>query len=122
MKTSNYYELLIKKESKYYLVFSVFAILIPVLSLVVSWMPEGETAASWFQRSGSAMVIFSLLAETRAINLYNILNPSGFVEVGFDDAKEKYNKHHVAFHTSSFILIAIGTFIWGYGDILVNNI
>lgn len=89
----------------------------PILALLIPWQPAGETLSSWFQRSGSAMVVFALLAEAKAIDIYNTLNPGGFVEKGFNEAKAAYANHPAKFSFSSFVLIALGTLIWGYGDI-----
>lgn len=111
----NFYITQLKKESKYFYTFTALAICTPIVLFFLPWIPEGETAGSWFQISGSAMVVFALLAEARAVNVYNILNPSDFVDMGFDKAREQFGKHPVKFNFSSFILIVLGTFIWGYG-------
>ncbi|MDC9724326.1 MAG: hypothetical protein PSN44_00185 [Gammaproteobacteria bacterium] len=118
MVQKNIYIPLLRKESTYFYIFTALAVLVPFAAVFIPWMPEHETIATWFQRSGSAIVVFALLAESRAINVYNILNPVGFPETDFDNARKQYNKHPAMFQISSFILIAIGTLIWGYGDIL----
>ncbi|RYV01532.1 hypothetical protein SOPP22_14205 [Shewanella sp. OPT22] len=122
MNTDNNYINDIKKHSKLFYVFTVLSILMPILAITIPWIPQDETLATWFQRSGSAMIVFALLAEAKAIEVHNILNPSGFVGLGFDDAQSKYYKHPAMFNLSSFTLIALGTLIWGYGDIPLKNV
>ena len=63
------------------------------------------------------MAVFGLLAEARAVNCFFILNPSGFASTGIVEAGEKYGKYPKRLNLISFLIIAIGTFIWGYGDI-----
>ena len=121
MKNKNIYNSLIQHEVKYFILFSILAILTPVLSIIIPWVPENETAHTWFQRSGSAMVVFGLLAESRAVNCFFILNPSGFAECGINEANEKFKKYPKSLNIISFIFIAFGTLIWGYGDIPFKN-
>ncbi len=101
---------------------AVLAVLAPIAFLLVPWLPPGETLKTWFPRSGALMVVFSLLAESRAISTYNILNPSGIVEVTFKDAKEKYGSRPAVLNSTAFVLIALGTFIWGFGDLFVPRL
>ena len=106
-----------KHEIGYFIIFSLLSVLVPILSFLIPWIPEGETTGSWFQRSGAAMVVFALLAEARAVNCFFILNPSGLAECGISEADEKYSKYPKLLNIISFSLIAFGTLIWGYGDV-----
>jgi hypothetical protein len=117
----NIYEIALKKEFKYYAIFSALALITPLIALFIPYMPENETLFTWFQRSGSAIVVFGLLAEARAVNCFFILNPAGFGDIGINEARAKYLKYPAALNISSFSIIALGTLIWGYGDILVKN-
>ena len=121
MTNQNIYEIALKKEFKYYCVFSVLAFLTPLAALFIPWIPKDETLFTWFQRSGSAMVVFGLLAEARAVNCFFILNPSGLGEVSLIEVREKYLKYPSALNIVSFVIIALGTLIWGYGDIWVKS-
>jgi hypothetical protein len=115
----NLYIQAIKKEVNYFTIFSVFALLTPLLSyfLALCWLPTGDSIGTWFQRSGSVMAVFGLLAEARAVNCFFILNPSGFGSTSIVEASEKYCKYPKRLNLVSFFIIAMGTFIWGYGDI-----
>ena len=112
----------LKKETGLFRLFSGLAVLSPLIALIVPWMPEEETLCSWFQRSGSIMVVFALLAETTALRFQKALFPkSAFSNKEVEAARKTYWKHPAIMNSSAFLLIAIGTFIWGYGDILVKN-
>jgi hypothetical protein len=121
MTEVNIYEIALKKEFKYYAIFSALALITPLIALFIPYMPENETLFTWFQRSGSAIVVFGLLAEARAVNCFFILNPVGFGDIRINEARAKYLKYPAALNISSFSIIALGTVIWGYGDILVKN-
>lgn len=66
------------------------------------------------------MVVMALISEVWAIKIFNVLNPSGFVENGFNEVKKKYS--YLPGRMSKFVLglIAVGTLIWGYGDLWIN--
>jgi hypothetical protein len=120
MKTeSNIYFSQVAKQIKYFSLFSCLAISAPLLALVPYFVPADQVANLWFQRSGSAMVVFGLLAESRAVNIFLILNPSTWGEVGLSEALKKYGKYPTYFNIFAFVLIAFGTLIWGYGDLWV---
>ncbi|RTE67731.1 hypothetical protein EH243_01925 [Amphritea opalescens] len=121
MTKINIYAAALKKEIKYYAIFSVLAFISPLVALFIPYMPENESIFTWFQRSGSAMVVFGLLAEAKAINCFFILNPAGFAETGINEARAKYLKYPANLNIFSFLIIALGTLIWGYGDIWIKN-
>jgi hypothetical protein len=95
------------------------ALLIPLLALItpVSWLPVKETLGTWIQRSGSCMAVFGLLAEARAVNCFFILHPRGLPSESINEAIKIYDKHPKRLNLISFLVIAMGTLIWGYGDI-----
>jgi hypothetical protein len=111
---------LIKREIHFFCFFYTLAILSPFIAIGIScyWLPDNEVLGTWFQRSGSFVVIFGLLSEARAINCFFILNPSHNPESPILDAIKEYSRSPKILNLLAFILIAIGTFIWGYGDIL----
>jgi hypothetical protein len=121
MDEINIYEVALKKEFKYYFIFFILALLTPLAVFFIPYIPENETLFTWFQRSGSATVVFGLLAEARAVNCFFILNPSGFAEEGINEARARYLKYPAVLNISSFVIIALGTLVWGYGDIWVKN-
>lgn len=117
MEEEKTYDQLINHELRYFVGFFVLAIASPIAAFFIPYVPEKETFFTWFPRSGSVMVIFGLLAEARAINCFFILNPSGLAKKGIKEAREKYEKYPTILNITSFVIIALGTFIWGYGDI-----
>lgn len=119
MNAKNKYIDLIKKESLWFSIFTAIAVMMPILSLIIPIKPSSEELSSWFQRSGAAMVVCSLLAESKAISIYNLLNPSGFVSLDYKEAERQFESRPILFNRISFFIIAIGTLIWGYGDLMV---
>lgn len=110
----------IKKERFYFAIFFFLAIAAPICAYntPLTWLPKEDSLGAWVQRSGSVMAVFGLLAESRAVNSFFILNPNGYTVTGIKEAKEKYGRYPAILNSIAFLLIAIGTFIWGYGDIV----
>ena len=73
----------------------------------------------WFQRSGSLLVLFSVVLEFRQSQ---IAKPSASrdVSVGGQPAAISHNFPAVRkwLHYFAIVTIGIGTLIWGYGDLL----
>ncbi|GHF97260.1 hypothetical protein [Thalassotalea marina] len=90
----------------YFLVF--LGILTPMLVLFsIVEPPKGEAPHIWFQRSGSLLVIFAIIAESILLQ-------------GVDNLKNlnvAWKMSHSVAKMLSPILAIIGTIIWGYGDI-----
>ena len=108
------------RERRLFIVFSILSITAPILSLVDELRPSTEEFHTWFQRSGSTMVVLALLAEVRAYQMFDVFKPSGFVSDTYFETKKKYYSQVKLYSLVAFILIAVGTIIWGYGDILVK--
>lgn len=115
------YEKPFNKERVRFFIFTILAVSAPFASIYIPWRPENIDLGNWFSRSGAAMVVLSLLAEANALKIFNIFHPSGFVDISFKDFEEKFNKWPALLNKIAFTLIAIGTLIWGYGDILFKN-
>lgn len=99
--------------------FSLFVMLmVPTLAWFFPWIPHGETPAEFFQRSGSALLAIGLLAELSAVRVYGILNPSGIVGNDYLEAREKYRNYPARMTYTVLVVIAVGTIISGYGDLL----
>ena len=111
----------LKLGHKLFLLFCGLSVATPFAFIFIpSFMPETETLESWFQRSGAMMVVFALLAESFAIGFEKHLFPkSGFGVKGAQAARVKYFKYPKIMNALAFVLIAIGTFIWGFGDLIV---
>ena len=119
MNANELYKKPIKRDSLWFYFFTVIALVTPIVAYFCPLRPPSESLTVWFQRSGAAMVVFALVAESKAISIYNILNPSGFVTVGFDEVEKEFKNRPALFNKISFLIIAIGTLIWGYGDLIV---
>ena len=99
----------------------LFGIIPPLLALTTDWRPEGENMASWFQRSGSILVIFSVLVEFKLLTLFSTFYPGAEAMLWTDTIAKKYYKKYLFVTYLSAILAIIGTIIWGYGDVLIKN-
>ena len=118
------YDSKVKKESKLFYFFSIMAVVSPIAAYTVPWIPyDGGSYDIWFQRSGSLMVAFALFAEASAVRFESLLGNDGpFGNISLDKERTKYFNISDKFHRTSFYLIAIGTIIWGYGDMIVKCI
>ncbi len=112
----------LKKETLLFWIFSLLAIAAPIGALFPMLTPTGEAPAIWFQRSGAMTVTFALLAEIFAIRFQKALFPkSAFGNTEAEKARPIYRKRPAIMNSSAFLLIASGTLIWGYGDLMYNN-
>lgn len=108
----------ITKQIRRFYLFQFFIALIPIAALLSPWLPDGESQASFFQRSGALMLAVGLLAEQYAVRVYSILNPSGFSTLNIEKARTSYG--HYPYKMTAYVLmsLAVGTFINGYGELL----
>jgi hypothetical protein len=93
----------------------------PLLSIFQPLIPEGETLASWFQRSGSLMVLIGVYAEYKLYSLndyFDLNNTRMFAPINPPD---QYKTIYILITTITAIGILLGTLIWGYGDVIINN-
>ena len=120
MSEPNQYEREVLSNRFRFIIFSCLSVALPLSILLGSPIPEGEPFDMWFQRSGATMVVFAILAEARASQMYTALRPSGMVDKSFKEVKEKYWWQATAANSCALLLVAVGTVIWGYGDMLVD--
>ncbi len=113
----------LKRERKLFILFAILAIMTPTLACVEFIRPPKENFAIWFQRSGSAMVVLALLAEMRAYQMLEVFKvTSSFVGDTFYQTQDDYLWQAKFANIFSFMLIAIATVIWGYGDLLIKHL
>ncbi len=93
--------------SSFFLV--LLGVLAPIVVLYSVWIPETETYASWFQRSGSVLVIFSILSQLSLLKAHR--KPVVNVDI--------YRKFYNPLSLLTVLLAIIGTAIWGYGDLFM---
>ena len=100
----------------------VIALLAP---LTANWIfgvfkPTAESGGVWFQRSGAVMTVFALLASTLQADAMGRLWPQALLgDLGNRDALAFVKGKFRVCQNVSFLFTAIGTVIWGYGDVLV---
>ena len=119
-KAINRYIEKFKRERKAFMVFSFLSLLPPMLAIAGICKPVMDTPAEWFQRSGSAMVIFAVFAELFAFRMFDVFKPSGMVENNYKEAAKQYKWQVKYFNAAAICLTIVATLIWGYGDIPFN--
>jgi len=85
-------------------------------------VPLDETPATWFQRSGSLMVVLAAIAEYKLITMYDyfdLFNTKCTVPV---DLPKMYNSMYLLVTKFSATAMILGTIIWGYGDVIYKII
>ena len=105
----------------------IFAILIPTLAWR-GWFQLDENVGTWFQRSGSLMVLFAVWIEFKLFKITNSTNPISAngqtwdnLEVG-SRLRIKYGKTIQKLKFLAAALALIGTLVWGYGDLFLSTI
>ncbi len=116
--TEPLYEKPIKRHRLIFLLFTILAFLTPIIVVIVPWLPSEVDLPQWFQRSGSLVIVLAIVAESSAIAIYNILNPSGLVSTSFEEVNNQYGSLPNKYTKIALLLIGLGTLIWGYGDLL----
>lgn len=109
----------IDRKLLFWLLLFMLCLIFPVV--INGFQPNTETAGAWFQRSGSVVVALSLLAEIQ-INVVEKLAISQGQKFLICNKylKSKYQKAITVRKYLTFTLVAFGTVIWGYGDILLS--
>ncbi|RUO38641.1 hypothetical protein CWE13_03065 [Aliidiomarina shirensis] len=97
----------LKREGSYLLI----AALITGVSVMLDYSSFG-TGVSWFQRSGSILVILGVLCEGKYIAK---IIQEDYVTMGTVSLQQKLAMH------SGLAIALIGTLIWGYGDFISNH-
>ena len=112
---------IVKRAFAFGVVSVLIGVMLPILSIVLPWRPEFEQLDTWFQRSGSVMVIVAVWAEVKLSGIYGMLNPTGWITEDGDALRNEYGSFYTFLVWSVAIVAAAGTLIWGYGDLLIGN-
>lgn len=99
----------------------VVGALVPFFALIIPWQPEGETLASWFQRSGSILVVITVFSEFKLLSIYSTVYPGGSTVTYGNAVSEIQIRFYKILSSFVFFLAIMGTLIWGYGDIPLRN-
>lgn len=97
----------------------VLSIVAPVLAYYSLFMPDGELASVWFQRSGSITVMFAVWSEYNLSKANEHVNLSGIITNEQSRLSEKYSFKFKAMQFFGVLLGIVGTVIWGYGDLFM---
>lgn len=100
------------------LILVVLAIAAPFIALTGWLKPVDDTEAIWFQRSGAVTTVFSLLTGAGISSILNRLCPRGITDLNIEVVRVGFQIRFERIETTSLVATAIGTVIWGYGDIL----
>ena len=103
----------------------VIAILAPltVNNFFIIYKPAGETSGEWFQRSGAVTAVFALLAITlQTAASRKLVVPGAMADKFKIEVLNRFRWRFAFCENLSFLLTAIGTMIWGYGDVFVSGI
>lgn len=100
--------------------FFLLAILVPAISLFDELRPQNEILASWFQRSGSLVVLLALFAEYQLLKIREIMNPSGLITKDDEYCRDRYGSAYDCLVYVGLTCALFGTLIWGYGDLIVK--
>lgn len=111
----------IKKKLILYGILSVLCFFPPALSICIDLMPDKENLASWFQRSGSIMVVLAVWAEFKLLAIEGYISPSGTAYVVPFDTPAYFKTLYKVVSVTLVVAIIIGTVIWGYGDLLIRS-
>lgn len=112
----------LKSASRAYWIFIFLAFAVPMMALLIPLRPDGVDLPNWFSRSGAAMVVFALLAEAKAISISKMMNASGVRTRSYEAFIDEYILYSIQLNKIAFFTIAMGTLIWGYGDLLIENV
>ena len=91
---------------------------LPVAALYGVLVPENESISTWFQRSGSIMVICSLWVEYKLFGINGDVFPSGLCSGQEVRLAEQYKLRVQIVKYMAVVGALSGTVIWGYGDLL----
>jgi hypothetical protein len=108
---------LINKSFMLWWVFVICAVAVPIIAIFIK--PDLQPMNTWFQRGGSILVMFSVLAEVKANSIEKFAIKKGYPGLYSDIfLVNKYERNIKLIKYASHVLIFIGTAIWGYGDVI----
>ena len=102
-----------------FVLFIALSLLFPGLALLEVLLPEGEKLPIWFQRSGSLMVLFGVIAEYYALRMSDLFFPVEMQGEPLYKDKVRFTKQSKICAILAAFVIGLGTVVWGYGDLIV---
>lgn len=107
----------IKKQFYSCIPLFILAVGIPLAAYNAWLIPISETEGSWFQRSGSLAVLFAVWMEYNLMKVNEYITLPGIAVSEQIRVSDKYKRTYKVLQYSAIVLVFIGTFIWGYGDL-----
>lgn len=104
---------------KIFILFIALSLLFPGLAFLGIFLPEGEKLSVWFQRSGSLMVLFSVIAEYYALKMSDLFFPVEMQGEPLHIDKVRFTKQSKICAGLAVFVICLGTIVWGYGDLVI---
>jgi len=111
----------IKPQINKLLAATVILVIVCLFSLLTFFIPELSPLnehASWFQRSGSLVVIASIWVQFNLVLTESYTNPYD-ERIAFVNIPKWFNKLHRYISIYTILAAIFGTFIWGYGDTFI---
>ena len=118
MITNNMRKCRIKRYFQISMALILVAIAVPALALLSDFRPSTELVSTWFQRSGSIVVLLAVLIEFNIFKAKSELDFKGLIDNEIPDLHKKFDKKVCLYSCLGVIIAITGTVIWGYGDIL----
>lgn len=111
----------INRELFMWFAFISLAFMTPII--MHFFKPPTEYAGVWLQRSGSIIVVFALLAEIKSNSIENMAISKSHTFLYCNMYLKSRYENKIKFITYfTYSIVAVGTIVWGYGDILVPYI
>lgn len=109
----------LRMRNEFWILFIAWVVAIVIIALLMLLKPVSEDWGKWFQRSGSIIVVLAILAEIKIKNIERTVfspNPWGvYCEIYIE---KKFSSLCKTFGRLTWLAAAIGTVIWGYGDVI----
>lgn len=90
----------------------IVAIVVAVAAYMGALNPRPEQPGEWFSRSGALLTVLAIFAELVIAKMFSRMHAGIQPKV----------RWLVYPRSLAFILIIIGTFVWGYGDLLYYSL
>ena len=104
---------------------TIFLIVTFLFSFITLIFPEtalkNDPPETWFQRSGSFIVVASIWTEFILIRTQGYLDPYDEAYIAITDMPQSLNTLHRYLSSAAIGLALYGTLVWGYGDIFIKN-
>lgn len=94
----------------------ICAIGVPLAAYCGLLRPNSDLPELWFQRSGAISSVFSVFAQFRINNFLEKIRGGTFAESW--SLHTKFIKHQTVISWMVTVVGLLGTFVWGYGDLL----